>query len=197
MKLSGLLMILVTLSLCLHSCGEEETPDDGNGNNNDPCENTAELSIDELIHSFEDQSTGRVEIGFSGGNGGLEFTLDGTTSNTTGVFADLPAGNYTVTATDESDCISSIDFEILEFPEVSFADEVFPIIQANCAVSGCHVAGNGIPVWDDYTTIAENADRIYFRVEGKTMPPETSGNSLTEDEIETILNWIDVGAPNN
>ena len=79
----------------------------------------------------------------------------------------------------------------------SFSQTVSPIIQANCAVSGCHVAGQQSPTLETYDQIASNATRVKARTSNGTMPPPTSTFSLRQEEIDDIACWVDAGAPAN
>jgi mono/diheme cytochrome c family protein len=92
---------------------------------------------------------------------------------------------------------------------VSYSRDIVPIFEAKCA--GCHGALGG---WDasSYGSVINSGDNgpavIPGDVEGSLlaqkllgthtfgtiMPP---GGSLPEDEIQIILEWIDIGAPNN
>ena len=84
----------------------------------------------------------------------------------------------------------------------SYMDDIKPIIDATCALAGCHVAGfvNG-----DYTTYeglkskVDNGSLSRRVVEDKDMPPpDTSGpTELTTVQIQLIHCWIEDGAPNN
>ncbi len=80
---------------------------------------------------------------------------------------------------------------------VSFTQKVLPIIEANCAVSGCHVNGQQSPTLENHTQIANNAGKIKEWTSSGIMPPSTSGRSLTADEINSIACWVDAGAINN
>ncbi len=191
------MFFLPVLSLTLNSCDNGENGPMDDPTEGDLCKNAPTLSIKNITHTFTGQSTGSIEVSTSGGNGVLMYSIDGVNFASSKVFKDLGAGNYTITVVDENECEGTISSEIKEFPEVSFADDVFPIIQSNCLVSGCHLDNPGLPKWDNYTIIAANADAIRFRVTGKTMPPSSSGISLSDGEIATIRNWVDVGAPNN
>lgn len=78
--------------------------------------------------------------------------------------------------------------------KVSFKNEIKPIIDVNCAVSGCHVSTfSGF----DFTTTADiktNADNGKIKdqvVVKKTMP---KGGSLKQSEIDLIEKWLDEGA---
>ena len=80
---------------------------------------------------------------------------------------------------------------------VKFATEVQPIINATCATSAsCHAAGSvnsGGPL-TDYNLIFAKRSNIKFQVENGLMP---KGGSLTTDQKNKIICWINSGAPNN
>jgi hypothetical protein len=78
----------------------------------------------------------------------------------------------------------------------SFSANVAPIIQTNCAVSGCHATGstNGPGALTSYTQIKNAAVQIKQAVVSRFMP---QGSSLTNAQIKTISCWVDAGAPNN
>ncbi len=84
---------------------------------------------------------------------------------------------------------------------VRYSTSVRPIIEANCAVSGCHVPGgegNG-----DYTTFSALQAKATSGVllpsinqvgNAVVMPPS---GKLSECEIATITVWVQQGAPQN
>jgi hypothetical protein len=89
--------------------------------------------------------------------------------------------------------------------EVTFAKDVAPILQAKC--QQCHHAGTGAPMaLLTYEDTRPWARSIRQRVINREMPPwhldKTVGirkykndRSLTDGEIDTIVRWIDAGAP--
>ncbi len=79
----------------------------------------------------------------------------------------------------------------------SYANDIRPILDANCQVSPCHGTNGGIPSWATYTTVSANAGNIKSYTGSKIMPPVSSGRSLTDDQIALIANWVDDGAQNN
>jgi uncharacterized membrane protein len=79
----------------------------------------------------------------------------------------------------------------------SFDQTIKPIIESNCAVSGCHVTGQQQPTLESYAQIESNAEKIKTRTSNGTMPPLSSGLSLTQAEIDAIACWVDEGAPDN
>lgn len=78
----------------------------------------------------------------------------------------------------------------------SFATNVFPIIQSNCAIPTCHAAGstNGPGPLTTYAQIKNVAVEIKSAVVSRFMPMD---GSLTASQIKTISCWVDSGAPNN
>ena len=89
--------------------------------------------------------------------------------------------------------------------EVTFAKDVAPILYENCVE--CHRAGSFAPMsLMTYEDARRYASRIRYRVATKQMPPwhveQTLGIqefandvSLSQDEIQTIVQWVDAGSP--
>ena len=80
----------------------------------------------------------------------------------------------------------------------TFADVVFPIIQANCATTGCHVAGGTGPgLFENYDQVNAYVDngklenRVLIQ---KDMPPS---GPLTDCQMALIQRWLNNGAQNN
>lgn len=78
----------------------------------------------------------------------------------------------------------------------AFAADVNPIIQSRCAIAGCHAAGstNSGGPFTNYTEIFTKRSNIRTEVSSGRMP---QGSSLSTGEKNSILCWIDSGAPNN
>jgi hypothetical protein len=78
-----------------------------------------------------------------------------------------------------------------------FSTDVQPIINASCAInSGCHATGSvnsGGPL-TDYNKIFAKKAEIKFQIETGQMPKT---GSLTADQKNKIICWINSGAPNN
>ncbi len=95
----------------------------------------------------------------------------------------------------------------LDTPTVCFQDQVLPIINSSCAVSGCHDAGSEESL-TDYNKIMEfvtpfkpNSSKIYKMITTTSilmefMPPPPR-SPLTQDQIDLISIWILQGAENN
>ena len=141
-------------------------------------------------------SDGSISATASGGQGKLTFSIDGLGFQESGTFTNLPSGIYAVTVQDESGCTASKTATI--FTGISFAALIKPIIANNCAVAGCHVAGGTAPF--KLTTFSEiqiRAFAIKSRTSAKTMPPPSSGRSLSDQQIQRIACWVNDGAIDN
>jgi hypothetical protein len=83
---------------------------------------------------------------------------------------------------------------------VSFNKQIFPIIQANCALS-CHYAGSATDPFSTYEGMMKdviagkpNQSMLYLRMtglSGSKMPP---GGTLTPNQLTLIRLWISQGA---
>lgn len=81
---------------------------------------------------------------------------------------------------------------------VTFADDIFPIIQGNCAISGCHIAGGaGNGIFENHAGVKAKVDNGSFFtrvIDQRDMPP---GAPLNDCQIEKLTAWLNAGAPNN
>lgn len=81
---------------------------------------------------------------------------------------------------------------------VSFNDDIFPIIDMNCSVTGCHVAGGSAPgTFENYNQIKAKVDDGKFEnrvIVQQDMPP---GAPLSDCQILHITKWLNAGAPDN
>ncbi|NVN96445.1 MAG: hypothetical protein HXX18_14310 [Bacteroidetes bacterium] len=85
---------------------------------------------------------------------------------------------------------------------VYFNDVVLPIIQSNCAYSGCH-AGEQNPELSNYSSIKKMVNpgdpknsRLYTYAIGNKMPPSPK-TLLNLDQVTSIYGWILQGALEN
>ncbi len=94
-------------------------------------------------------------------------------------------------------------------PAVSFQADILPILQASCAVQGCHADLNprvglnletyagfekgsrGGPVFNPGDS---KGSKVVQRIDGGGMPP---GAPLDKAQIQLFKDWIDEGAKNN
>ena len=78
----------------------------------------------------------------------------------------------------------------------AFAADVNPIIQSSCNIAGCHAAGsfNGPGALTNYAQISAAASSIKTAVSSGRMP---QGSSLSASQKNSIICWVNGGAPNN
>lgn len=90
-------------------------------------------------------------------------------------------------------------------PGVSFQEDILPILQASCAVQGCHAAPNpakglNLETYADFEKggVFNPGDSeksvVIQRIDGGGMPP---GAPLDDAQIQLFKDWIDEGAKNN
>ncbi|MEL7162435.1 MAG: hypothetical protein AAFN92_16875 [Bacteroidota bacterium] len=135
--------------------------------------------------------SGQIEVGTTDAIGVVNYSLDGGPVQTNNVFTQLSPGEYEITATDESGCTVTLTAKIVS--DVAFA-QVETIVANSCAVSGCH-AGNVSPDFRNPQTILDRAERIRSRTGNRSMPPSSSGRSLSDTQIDAIACWVADGAP--
>ncbi len=104
-------------------------------------------------------------------------------------------------------CKHKTNFE--ELPEVSYTGSIAPIINSNCAFSGCH--GDSAYVSFSITShagllnagITEGSpekSKLYSRLKSlddNKIMPKRPYDPLTEKQIQLIYVWIGQGAKNN
>ncbi len=141
-------------------------------------------------------SEGQVTVIASGGVGTLTYRVDDGSFGSDSVFMGLTAGNHVFDVMDEEGCVlSSTEFVL---SGTSYADEVAAILQTNCDGSTCHIGGTtGLPDWSDFSELQNKSVRVKTKILDGTMPPASSGKSLSQAEIDIIVCWVDDGAPNN
>jgi hypothetical protein len=77
----------------------------------------------------------------------------------------------------------------------AFAADISPIISTRCAIAGCHAtSGNGPGALTTHTQIFAARSTIRSAVSNGSMP---QGSTLTSAQKNSIICWIDSGAPNN
>lgn len=186
---------LLTIALISFACGS----DGGGDEQPDPCATPVVITISNNINATAGQSNGTFTASATGGSSGFEFSIDGTTFQSSGTFLGLAGGAYTVTARGTGGCSNTQQVTIDETAviQVSFSTDVLPIMQLRCATAGCHVSGGSAPfVIDGFSDVQPRAATIKARVGGRTMPP-SGATALSDAQINTIVAWVDGGAQDN
>jgi hypothetical protein len=84
-----------------------------------------------------------------------------------------------------------------ETENISFSGQILPLIQTQCAISGCHVTGTGRVVLTGYQGVkgvVDDGRLMQQAVISRSMPPD---RPLTNCQIEQLKAWVDQGALNN
>jgi hypothetical protein len=136
-------------------------------------------------------ASGAITVTPNGGQPPYQYRLNEGAFGSESRFSSLANGTYTVTARDAGGC--EVSQTVPVGSGVSFAG-IKTIISTNCAVSGCH-AGSISPDLRTDAAIRAQAARIQARTSSQTMPPRSSGSSLTDDQIAQISCWVQDGAP--
>lgn len=165
-----------------------------------PCSTTLDVLIENseglnatavTVPSDCGSASGEIMVSTSDAGGAVSFSLNGGPGQAEATFSGLAPGDYQVTARDEIGC--EVTLEVTIASTVAFA-EVETIVTTSCAVSGCH-AGNISPDFRVRANILDRAGRIGSRTGNATMPPASSGRSLTQAQVDAIACWVADGAP--
>ncbi len=79
----------------------------------------------------------------------------------------------------------------------SLSGDIIPIINQNCAISGCHVSGSERVNLSEPENIIQFANQIRNFTQSGFMPAPESGKQLTAAELESIYCWVENGALDN
>jgi len=169
------------------------------------CEKTLE-NIKVLADGFEFTATttednecinhnGSVTIDVQSGNAPFQYKLDANSFSDNNVFTGLETGSYNLSIRDANACTVQLHVTVPRGNTgTSWSDDILPIMQSSCAVSGCH---NGISRTDYriYANAKKEAAKIKSLTLDKSMPFD--GPALTASQIKLISCWVDDGALDN
>lgn len=172
------------------------TIEDVNGCQNElqiAIENNEGVSISsETTQAGCSESNGTIEVAASGGTLPYSYKIDNGQFQSGNVFSDLSTGTYLVQVIDDAGC--EFNEEVRVPSGISLNSTIVPIIQSNCAVSGCH-DGSQSPNLSTKANIIDRAERIMARTGAKTMPP--NGETISQANIDEIACWVNDGALDN
>jgi hypothetical protein len=140
--------------------------------------------------------TGRITITATGGVG-FTYNLNGGAFQASNIFNNLASATYTIGAKDADGCIKTGSATVTDAPAGINFSAVRAVLQANCALSGCHVAPSpqgGLNFTIDCTIVGA-WDRIKARAvdaNPSQMPPAPNP-VLSAADKQKILDWIAAG----
>lgn len=137
--------------------------------------------------------TGSITATGSGGTGPYTYSLNGGAFQASGLFSNLAAANYNVTAKDVNGCLGTVSVNVPNRPQGPLFTQVKTLLQNNCVV--CHNSANpnGGMNWEVDCNIVNFKNRILERaVNGNPSPMPPSG-LLPASERQKIVDWINAG----
>ena len=90
-----------------------------------------------------------------------------------------------------------VPVDLCDSTQILYCNKVKPIIDQNCAKSGCHVAGANFGDFTTYGGLKTKVDNSNFRqivIVDKVMP---LGSVLSNEDLATLSAWLDNGAKEN
>ena len=138
---------------------------------------------------------GRVEVAVHENTGPYRYAIDGGKFQEANVMEGLRHGNHLLTIADANNCGVTKSLTINRGTTgVSWKNDILPIMQTRCAITGCHNGVSRTNDWRIYTQVKANAAEIRVRTQNKSMPFD---NEMPQANIDLIACWIDEGAQNN
>ncbi len=191
---SSFIMVLGTC-LSVVSCGKDDPDVTGPG---DDCAASGFAVTASATNTQGCGSLGTITASSTGGTGTVTYKLNANgTYQSSAVFSNIAAGNYTVFAKNGNGCEKSTTVTVnSNNTEGPLFTQVKQLLAARCV--SCHNTStqSGGKDWTVSCNIVNNKARINQRavVEG-TMP--AGGPPLTQAEKDLIINWLTAGGDLN
>ncbi len=139
-------------------------------------------------------NTGAITINATGGSGPYSYMFNNGPASFTNSFNALSAGSYPIRIMDETGCEITQTIKVLT--NIKFSTDIKSIINTNCAIAGCHVAGGSGPGnFAVFANIRESAYAIHRVVQSGNMPKNAA--KLPQAQLDAIACWVDDGALDN
>lgn len=139
---------------------------------------------------------GSIVVTGIGGTAPYQYQLSSNGFSPNNTFSGLKHGSYVVIVKDAEDCQRIINVTVPRGNSgISYQNEIKPIFDVSCNLSGCHGAGTGSRDWTRFDNVQRSASQIKARTANKSMP--IGGLTLTQNQIDQIGCWVDDGASNN
>jgi hypothetical protein len=146
-----------------------------------------------LIDSGCKSADGAITINATGGSGPYTYKLNDGATSSSDSFSNLAAGTYLAKVIDNAGCSTTQSVRV--FTGTKYSSQIKNIIDANCAVSGCHVSGTGTIAFNSVENVQAQAAGIKSRTQSGSMPK--GGPKLPQNQLDLIACWVDDGAPSN
>jgi uncharacterized protein (DUF2141 family) len=158
-----------------------------------PCAGvTISQAINTIAHVPCLSNNGSLTSLASGGLFPYTYSLNAGTFQSSGTFNNLAPASYTITAKDANNCQGIANATVGTAAAGPLFSQVRTLLQANCAISGCH-NGTQAPNWTIDCNIINNAAIIQQRaVNGNPSPMPPTG-LLPASDRQKITDWINAG----
>lgn len=151
------------------------------------------LSADlETTDSGCNLENGTILIGPSGGIEPYTYRLNDGPATSTNAFFGLGSGNYKIEIADASGCSTTQTIRVSN--GVKFGATIKPIIETNCAFTGCHLDQGNI-TFAVFSNIQVRTADIIARIQSGNMPKNRP--KLNQADIDAIICWVNDGALEN
>lgn len=120
---------------------------------------------------------------------------------------------FFIVSCDDTLTVEDVDSKPMPQSNISFSQNIYPILQVKCAFSGCHASSNPAQGLDLSTYSGVTADpnivfpgepdlsKLIWAIEGRPpiepMPPIGYARPVTNEQLRGIKTWIEEGAENN
>lgn len=162
---------------------------------NDPCAGKTIVVSGTPAGSDPCTNDGSIAVSATGSTN-FTYNLNGGTFQATANFSNLAAGNYTIGARDGAGCVKTNTVTISTKPNGALFAAVKPIIQGNCAISGCH-NGTTSPNFTVDCNISSNAAKIKTRAVDQagtsSQMPQPPAAALSVADRDKITAWVNAG----
>ena len=135
-------------------------------------------------------SNGAVTLQVSSGNPPYRCAIGTSDFSENNTFTGLPEGYQTIVVKDNAGCTVNLGVTISRgFSGTSWTNDIKPIIETKCSVSGCHDGTR--PDLRVFANANKYAKSMKSKTQDRSMPVE---GSLTDAQIQLIACWVDDGA---
>ena len=139
-------------------------------------------------------SNGSVTIDITAGNPPYTYKLGNGSFSEVNTFSGLSTGNHSISVVDNNGCGITLSVTVPRGSSgVSWADEIRPIMENSCALSGCH-NGSSRPDLRKFENAKFYSKSIKSKTQDRSMPRD---GVLTQQQIDLIACWVDDGALQN
>ncbi len=138
---------------------------------------------------------GSVTIDVVNTNPPYSFKLGNGNFTSDNFFTGLTTGNHVIMVKDNNNCTVTLSVTIPQgTTSTSWENDVKPILEKNCAITGCHNGVSRSNNFSDYTSAKSHAKSIKSKTQDRSMPFD---GALTQSQIDLIACWVDDGAHMN